>query len=280
MRTTAQNAELALLLEVAGTPKPGNVDRERDLSDLRFEHFLAGAVGAQEGLRGAADPEERLGTAFERSVAGMADQNGGNTQFGALLLLMPLVRAAATGELIPERASDAAEETTVEDAVDFFRALDHVDVAVRDPPENLAELDVTRGSDAVSDIRDRGDSLYEVMELSADRDGIAREWVGGFERTFRAGEMIADGEGPVSHRAANGYLRLLSREPDPFVETNHGRGVAKSVMVRAQAAREGGPDLVQAFADSLVEEGINPGTTADIVVGGLFVALERHGVSV
>ncbi|MFC6728106.1 triphosphoribosyl-dephospho-CoA synthase, partial [Natronoarchaeum mannanilyticum] len=53
MRTPAQNAELALLLEVAGTPKPGNVDRKRDLPDLRFEHFLAGAVGAQDGLRAA-----------------------------------------------------------------------------------------------------------------------------------------------------------------------------------------------------------------------------------
>ncbi|OYR44892.1 triphosphoribosyl-dephospho-CoA synthase, partial [Halorubrum sp. Eb13] len=44
------DATLALLLEVAGTPKPGNVDRRRDLGDLRFESFLGGAVGAREGL--------------------------------------------------------------------------------------------------------------------------------------------------------------------------------------------------------------------------------------
>ena len=37
MRDPAENAQLALLLEVTGTPKPGNVDRHRDYPGLRFE---------------------------------------------------------------------------------------------------------------------------------------------------------------------------------------------------------------------------------------------------
>jgi triphosphoribosyl-dephospho-CoA synthase len=73
---------------------------------------------------------------------------------------------------------------------------------------------------------------------------------------------------------------LLSREPDTFVVDTHGRDAARSVMVRAQEAREGGPDLVEAFAESLVEAGINPGTTADVTAGALFVALERDGIEV
>ena len=67
MRRPDQNAQLALLLEVAGTPKPGNVDRHRDLEELRFEHFLAGAVGARDGLEMAASGAS-VGRAFERSV--------------------------------------------------------------------------------------------------------------------------------------------------------------------------------------------------------------------
>jgi len=51
-------------------------------------------------------------------------------------------------------------------------------------------------------------------------------------------------------------------------------------MVRAQEAREGEPELVEAFAESLVEEGINPGTTADITASGLFLGLERGDVTV
>ena len=279
MRTPAQNAELALLLEVAGTPKPGNVDREREYADLRFEHFLAGAVGARDGFDAAADGAP-LGRAFERAVEGMSQQRGGNTQFGALLLLTPLVRAAVDRDLSPDAATAVVEEATVEDAADFYRAFDHVDVFAGDLPEDADALDVRRGSDAVPEVRDRGLTLYEVMEESADRDGVAREWVDGFERTFRAADRIAGGEGPVPARAAETFLWLLSRRPDTFVAKQHGPEAARSVMVRAQEAREDGAELIDAFAESLVESGVNPGTTADIVAAGLFVALERDGIEV
>ncbi|PSQ26365.1 triphosphoribosyl-dephospho-CoA synthase [Halobacteriales archaeon QS_9_68_17] len=279
MRTPAQNAELALLLEVAGTPKPGNVDREREYADLRFEHFLAGAVGARDGLDAAADGAP-LGEAFERAVEGMSRQRGGNTQFGALLLLTPLVRAAVDRDLSPDGVAAVVEDATVEDAAGFYRAFDHVDVFAGDLPEDADALDVRRGSDAVPEVRDRGLTLYEVMAESADRDGVAREWVDGFGRTFRAADRIADGEGPVPGRAAETFLWLLSRRPDTFVAKQHGPEAARSVMVRAQEAREDGPRLVDAFAKSLVESGVNPGTTADVVAAGLFVALERDGVEV
>ena len=279
MRTPAQNAELALLLEVAGTPKPGNVDREREYADLRFEHFLAGAVGARDGLDAAADGAP-LGEAFERAVEGMSRQRGGNTQFGALLLLTPLVRAAVDRDLSPDGVTAVVEDATVEDAAGFYRAFDHVDVFAGDLPEDADALDVRRGSDAVPEVRDRGLTLYEVMAESADRDGVAREWIDGFERTFRAADRIADGEGPVPGRAAETFLWLLSRRPDTFVAKQHGPEAARSVMVRAQEAREDGPRLVEAFAKSLVESGVNPGTTADVVAAGLFVALERDGVEV
>jgi len=279
MRTTAQNAQLALLLEVAGTPKPGNVDRHREYPNLRFEHFLVGAVGAQEGLEMAADGAP-IGAAFERAVAGMSRQDGGNTQFGALLLLVPLVAAATRTELTPEGVSTVVEDTTVEDAANFYRAFDHADVSVRDPPDGMDDLDVRRGSDAVPAVEERSITLYELMELSSGRDGVAREWVEGYERSFDAARWIAGGSGPVGDRVADAYLRLLSREPDTFVAANHGQRTAQSVMVRAQEAREGSPELVEAFAESLVEEGINPGTTADVTAGGLFLGLDRGDVTV
>jgi len=279
MRTTAQNAQLALLLEVAGTPKPGNVDRDREYADLRFEHFLAGAVGAYRGLEMAADGA-RVGAAFERAVEGMSQQEAGNTQFGALLLLVPLVSAATTTEPTPEGVSTVVEETTVEDAADFYRAFDHTDVSVRDPPEGMEPLDVRRGSEAIPAVEERSITLYELMEMSSGRDGVAREWVEGYERSFDAARWIAGGTGPVGHRVADTFLRLLSRDPDTFVAANHGQRTAHSVMVRAQEAREGEPELVEAFAESLVEEGINPGTTADITASGLFLGLERGDVTV
>ena len=273
MRTTAENAELALLLEIAGTPKPGNVDRHREYPDLRFEHFLAGAVGAREGFELAADGE-RPGVAFRTAIEGMSDQRGDNTQFGAILLTTPLVAAAGRGDCSPAGASAVVNETTVADAAEFYRAFEAVDVAVEDPPEGMEPLDVRRGSDAVPVLEERGLTLADVMERSAEHDGVAREWVGGFERSFAAADALAAGEGPVADRAATVFLDLLAEEVDTFVAIKHDHETAQWVTERARAAREGEIDPEE-LAEAFVAEGINPGTTADIVAAGLFVALER-----
>jgi triphosphoribosyl-dephospho-CoA synthase len=273
VRSVVGNATLALLLEVAGTPKPGNVDRRRDYPDLRFEQFLAGAVGAHAGLSRMAG-DGPLGGAFDRAVEGMADQRGGNTQFGALLLLAPLVRAANGGDLSPAGATEVVESTTVGDAVAFYRAFEHVDVAVEDPPEGLDDLDVRRGADAGPALRERGLTLAEVMDLSAGVDGVAAEWVGGFGRTFEAAAWLLADEGPVGDRASRAFLRLLADEVDTFVVKTADREAAEEATRRARAVLDGEEDA-EALAEEFVERGINPGTTADLTAGALFVALER-----
>ncbi|PSQ25309.1 triphosphoribosyl-dephospho-CoA synthase [Halobacteriales archaeon QS_9_67_15] len=275
MRTTAQNAELALLLEVTGTPKPGNVDRHREYEDLRFEHFVAGAVGAQPGLRMAADGDP-LGESFLRAVEGMSEQRGGNTQFGAILLELPLVAAAGRDEytLTRDDATAVVESTTVADAANFYRAFEAVDVAVDEPPEGMEPLDVRRGGNAVPVLEERGLTLADVMERSADRDGVAAEWVDGFERVFAAADSVQDCDGPVADRAARTFLELLAAEVDTFVVTQHDRATAEETTERTRAALEGDLDP-ETLADELVAEGINPGTTADTVAAALFVALER-----
>ena len=287
-RTAADNAQLALLLEVSATPKPGNVDRHRDLDDLRFEQFMAGAVGAGAGLRRAADGDE-IGPAFERAVAGMAELTGENTQFGCLLLLVPLVRAAASDALTPDGVTELVEATTVDDAISFYRAFEHVDVAVGDPPENADSLDVRRGSDAAETLRERQLTLYDIMELSADpadriADGNAREWVTGFERAFTAADRLLADEGAVGDRTARVFLDLLAAEPDTLVAINHGEEVAREVSGRAATAASavdatGDLSPAESLAEEFVSAGYNPGTTADLTAAALFIALER-GLSV
>ncbi|ELY84204.1 triphosphoribosyl-dephospho-CoA synthase [Natrinema gari] len=283
MRSTAENAQLALLLEVAATPKPGNVDRHRDLSDLRFAHFMAGAVGTREGLEMVADGAA-VGPAFERAVEKMAAQQGGNTQFGALLLLVPLVRAACT-DLSRPVAESVARGTTVDDAASFYRAFEHVDVAVGDPPDDMAALDVRRGADAVPAVEARGLTLFDVMDRSVPGDDVAREWVRGFDRSFAAAERLAAVDGPISNRTAAVFLSLLAERPDTLVATRHDEATAREVTDRAAAlhdadALETEPEAVDSFADDLVDRGINPGTTADVTAAGLFIALEREAVDV
>lgn len=273
MRTTAENAELALLLEVAGTPKPGNVDRHREYPDLRFEHFLAGAVGAREGLVTAADGDP-LGESFLRAIEGMSRQSGGNTQFGAVLIQLPLVAAAGRGSLSPAEATAVARDTSVADAAAFYRSFDVVDVAVDEPPADLELLDVRRGGDAVPAIRERDLTLFDVMDRSADVDDVAREWTAGFERTFSAADRLEAADGPVTDRVARVFLELLAERVDTFVVKQHDRQTAEEATERARQAIDGALDP-ETLAEEFVAEGINPGTTADIVAAALFVALER-----
>lgn len=275
MRSTAANAELALLLEVTGTPKPGNVDRRREYDDLWFEHFVTGAVGARPGFEQAADGSEPLGAAFETAIEGMAQQSGGNTQFGAVLMLTPLVRAAATATLDPAGVRSVVEGTTIDDAVSFYHAFEHVDVAVDEPPEGMEPLDVRRGAAAAPAIRERELSWGELMADSATVDGVAAEWTNGFPRAFDAATTIEDDDGPVADRAATVFLDLLASEVDTFVVTKHDRETAEEVVERAQSLRGSDAVDVEAFADDLVEREINPGTTADIVAAALFIALQR-----
>lgn len=292
MRSPLQNAVLALLLEVTGTPKPGNVDRHREYEDLRFEHFMAGAAGSIPGLALAADSGVGVGHAFEQSVAGMAEQTAGNTQFGALLMLCPLVRTTVQDELTPEKAARVVEATTVEDACAFYRAFGHVDVAVDHPPSGLEALDVRRGSQAESHLREQGYTLGDVMELSREVDGVAQEWTDGFPRSFAAAEWIENRDGSVTlhdglpsvalhdglhsvaDRASKAFLRLLAAQPDTFIETQHDRETAERASDMAREALDGQRDP-EALADEFVERSINPGTTADLTAAALFIALER-----
>jgi triphosphoribosyl-dephospho-CoA synthase len=273
--SSADHASLALLLEVAGTPKPGNVDRRRDLADLRFEHFLAGAVGARRGLA-AAESGATVGEAFETAVAGMSHQRGGNTQFGCLLNLVPLVVAAGSDALTPAGVERVLDGTTAADAVAFYTAFEHVDVAVADPPPDADDLDVRRGSAAAPALRERDLSLRDVMSLSAESDppdGNAREWVRGFPRAFRAAESMLDDAGPAPDRVARAFLALLAEEPDTLVWVEHGEDVAREV--RRRAAATGDLEAAETLAGEFHERGINPGTTADVTAAAAFVALER-----
>jgi triphosphoribosyl-dephospho-CoA synthase len=275
----ARCAQLALLLEVSAYPKPGNIDRTHNFKDTRYEHFLASSVAVYPMLREAAGGEKGVGELIRRGVEeSIGWQRGGNTHFGALLLLMPLAMAAGTCKAsnpqeLRTRAADIMRDTTAEDAIEVYKAFAKGKVKVgRDVPE----LDVLN-EDSLNNIREKGLSLYDIFTISASYDLISRELVGGFKKTFRCAALLTKfaQKESINDAITHAYLRLLSEEEDTFVQMEFGAGKSRYVKERAEEiVREGFKrEAIKEFDEALIKAGINPGSTADIVAAALFIAI-------
>lgn len=317
----ARCAQLAMLLEVSASPKPGNVDREHNYPDTCFEHFVASSVAVYPVLELAAKNTGRIGLLLRSAVYESSSwQQGGNTHFGAFLLLIPLSMAA--GELSREQAScgkagfrleigefeelasrahSFVRSTDCEDAIEFYRAFGHAGVRVN----NVDEFDL-KDPESTDDLRKQNITLYSLMEIARDYDLIANEWTSGFGRCLEGAKSILDfmqarncgaealTGGSVSTCSGTGineavvytFLKLLSRHRDTFIQTKFDAETADYVSSRAgeilsdwdiSGKRAGDfasilPE-VQEFDYELLEKRINPGSTADIIIAGLFIAL-------
>ncbi len=279
----ARSAQLALLLEVSAYPKPGNVGRRHDFKDTHYEHFLASSVAVYPVLREAAARGRckggGVGELIRRGVEeSMEWQSGGNTHFGALLLLTPLAMAAGACESsgykeVKRKAKEIMLSTSVDDAVEVYRAFPKAKVKVR---TDVPELDVM-DENSLTVITEKKLSLYQILTISASYDLISRELVGGFEKTFRYAPLLSDfaKEMCINDAIAHAYLRFLSEEEDTFVKMKFGREKSKYVRERAKMIVGRGYELkaVEEFDEELIREGINPGSTADIIAAALFIAI-------
>lgn len=257
----AERAQMAMMLEVCAYPKPGNVDRCHDYPDTRLEHFLASAIMVRPVFDEAEKTGGRVGRLIRDAVMRTNGHSGGNTHFGAFILLVPLVLG---GDI--EGARRVIAGTDVQDAVDFYAAFALTSVRVL----KSDELDVNDPA-SVAAIRERGMTLADIMAHSAPRDMVAREWTNGFALTRRCADLLhAHGCGRKAIVAA--FMDILASEPDTFIAKKHGMAAAERTMRQAAEVLEGSRDLA-AFDADCVSAGINPGSIADITIAGIYVAL-------
>ncbi len=251
-----------MALEVLASPKPGNVDRCHDYPETRIEHFLVSTLAARASLEAIEARRAGLGRLIEDAVGATSCHAGGNTHFGAFILLVPLVYG---GDLLG--TCRAVERSTVEDAVAFYRAfaLTRVRVNATD------DLDVNDPA-AMDALRDRGMTLLDVMVHSAELDMVAREWTNGFALcSLGARALLAD---PAPRTAiARVFLSLLASELDTFIVKKHGSALAEETRRRARAVLQGG-ETVESLDAWCIEHDVNPGSLADIMIGAIYLALE------
>jgi triphosphoribosyl-dephospho-CoA synthase len=272
---TAQCAVLAMLFELSSSPKPGNVDRCHDFSDIGFHHFLTSAVSSYPVFRKAACGQGRPGSLILEGVQAWKDWNlSSNTHFGSLVLMIPIALAASRpgGDLELELAG-VLERTTVQDAIDFFEAFELAGARVTEV-EEFSLLDT--GSENA--LRQSEKTLQELMKLSMGHDIVAREWATNYNRSFLLADRLAEQTGKfgLNDGIVRTFLAALAEVPDSLISAKF--GLDKASLVSRQAAEAlADPTLEKArqMDCDLLDQDINPGSTADLIAASLFISLLR-----
>ena len=250
--------------------KPGNVSIAAAGHRMRASDFLSSARAASTPLTAI---EHGLGAAIREAVIATRSAVGCNTNLGIVLLAVPLAHAAL--RVSPAREFTARVQTTlatstVADTRDVYTAIRMAN------PGGL-------GASSEHDVRGEPTlDLVSVMRVAAARDTIAAEYASNFSIVF--------GEGIPRLRAAylrtnslawgvvGCYLHLLAAYLDSHIVRKHGAAVATAVQARARTvtlaleACENRADrysLLVKWDAELKNEGVNPGTSADLTVASL-----------
>lgn len=264
------NAQQACLWEVTAR-KPGNVHRFRDFDDTTFLDFAVSAAVIAPYLAIAYDLT--VGETIHWCAVCTRLFVGKNTNLGIILLLAPLAKARGDRREV-ERV---LAELTVEDAKRAYNAIRQTNpggLGAAPEQDVSAEPTVT---------------LREAMALAADRDMIARQYANGFREVFDEGVPAFDlglgRTGCVEGAIIHAHLDLMSRFPDTLIARKSGVEVARESAERGHSVLKAGwphtPEgrrEIIALDEWLRADGRrrNPGTTADLIAGTLFVWLMRH----
>ncbi len=266
--------QLACVWEVCA-PKPGNVNRSHDFADTTLEDFLASAIAIGPAF-GSTD-QASVGRIILNAIADTRRLVRSNTNLGIILLLAPLAKACARASdpgSVREHLTGVLHSLSVEDARLAYAAIR---LARPGGLGRVAESDVS-AEPAIT--------LLQAMDLAAGRDSIANEYVTNYSITFEIGwpalrDALSRGAG-FSTAIVHAYLTILSRVPDTLIVRKMGIKAARRVSQRALAVLDrGGVFTEQGRAALSVMDGelrsedhsCNPGTTADLTVAAIFLAL-------
>jgi triphosphoribosyl-dephospho-CoA synthase len=267
-----QCATLACIWEVTAA-KPGNVHRGADFEDLNYLQMITSAVAIGPILEAA--PTNGFGNTLLAAVEATRAAVATNTNLGTLLLLVPLAMVRRDEPL----DAGIARVLAALNAEDCRLVYEAIRAAQPGGMSQVGEADVAGEPPA---------SLLAAMRLAAERDLVARQYTNGFAEVL--GVVLPSLERDLARGWAlqdvilHSFLEVLRDFPDSLIERKCGAAVARRASAMAAATLEGGQPGDEAY-DQLVGDmdfwlrsdghRRNPGTTADLVAAGLFVALRQ-----
>ena len=278
----------ACALDVA-VRKPGNVSADSPGHGMQAAQFLASAEAAAGPLFA---PGRSVGERIEGAVGATLAVAGCNTNLGILLLCAPLARLA---ELEPRcgmvQGPGAGERPRDPDAwraglARVLDALDRDDAAAAFRAITAAHPGGLGRSDAQDVHHPPTVTLKEAMAIAAPRDRIANQYTSAFADLFELGlPTLAAHRGPggaLTPAAVQAlFLAYLGRWPDSHIVRKHGTAMGQLVTNEAAVWRSrsadgealGADPAFAAWDESLKVRGLNPGTSADLTVATLCLAL-------
>ena len=284
----AKIAQIASALEVSGYPKPGNVHRTRDYDDMVFEDFVISGIVIGDTIREACTDVDvdnpKLGKYILQAVAETDRWIKNNTNLGIVMMTTPIAVAASISDSfddIRENIKLLMGNTSVDDACDLYDAINIADAVGMGDQD---EYDVA-SDNAKQELRENGQTMFDVLKISAPWDMLAREMTSDMPAVFEIGY-------PTYHKLREEksqneaclltFLTILSHVPDTLISRKYGdeEALKISLMTRDLLKMKDSPDFidrVSEFDDYMFKNKYNPGTTADLTAASIFVSyLKSH----
>ena len=270
--SVGQCATLACVLE-ATAPKPGNVHRHADFESLKFSDFLISAVGIGPTMERAS--EQGVGVTTLAAAQSTWSLVQTNTNLGTVLLLAPLA-AVDTRHKLRDGIAGVLNSLNADDARAIYQAIRLMH------PGGMGKVDtLDLASSPPTDI-------LAAMQLAAKRDLVARQYTNCFTQVFDSAAWLIDGlhtGWTLMDTIVRTHVRLMASFPDSLIARKCGPQLAGESRDRAGAVLESGTPGEADYERALVDldswlradgHRRNPGTTADLIAAGLFVALRER----
>jgi len=294
-------AQIASVLEVSGHPKPGNVHRTQDFHDMVFEDFIISGIiigptirkSAERGLKYKNKPDSlhkiRLGELIKEAVLETDKWIANNTNLGIVMLLIPLSAAAGMSSKfgdLRDNVNEIMRSTTPKDAVNLYDAINIADAGGMGERE---DFDV--GDDAAKEeLINKEISMYQVLDISSKWDLLSYELTKRMPVTFELGSPVfkkVKADYGINKATVQTFLTILSNHPDTLISRKYGDKVAdkvsdeaKSILEEGGVLTDKGFSMLEEFDLKLIDNKLNPGTTADITASSIMTAfLNEFGFS-
>ncbi|MHA1311898.1 MAG: triphosphoribosyl-dephospho-CoA synthase [Candidatus Helarchaeota archaeon] len=298
--------QMAILLEVSGYPKPGNVHRTRDFNFTRYEHFLVGGVVIRSAFQSLCEntvnviknnkkySKLSLGQYILQAIIETKKwQNGGNINLGIILLLVPLCAASCVlinqsinkpndFNFLRDEVDKILKSSTYKDTINLYKAIK---IANPGGMGNVEKYDINN-ENSLKLIKKDNINLYDIFNQSKEWDSIAMELVSKYRITFDIGlpyfietfQKCHD----INIAIVNTFLKIVSEIPDSLIIRQYGKKIANEYSGKALELISKGGLLNPSIKNKLFKWDrsiirtnlkINPGTTADLTVSTIFVSL-------